>query len=265
MLASAELTVARDAARAAGEVLENLFRRTISVQGKDPDARFNLVSAADLEAERAIVQVIRNNFPTHAIHGEELHRDPFESNDLWVIDPLDGTNNFVHGIPHFAVSIAYCCAGQPRCGVVFNPARRDWFEAVRGQGAWHNGQAVRVAASQSLDEVLIGVGFYYDRGAMMEATLDALRDLFRCQIHGMRRFGTAALDLSHVACGYYGGYFEYLLSPWDFAAGWLIVEEAGGTVSDCQGQPLVLRKTGVLATNAHLHPAMLEIVRAHLP
>jgi myo-inositol-1(or 4)-monophosphatase len=122
---------------------------------------------------------------------------------------------------------------------------------------------VHVSDAARLDQVLVGVGFYYDRGAMMEATLAAIADLFRQQIHGIRRFGTAALDLCHVACGLYGAFFEYQLSPWDFAAARLILEEAGGQVTTCLGAPLPLAKTHVLGSNGHLHPAVLEIVQRH--
>jgi myo-inositol-1(or 4)-monophosphatase len=151
-----------------------------------------------------------------------------------------------------------------QCGVVWNPARDDWYEATRGGGAWHNGNRMQVSDATRLDQVLVGVGFYYDRGAMMEATLAAIADLFRQQIHGIRRFGTAALDLCHVANGLYGAFFEYQLSPWDFAAARLILEEAGGQVTTCLGDPLPIAKTHVLSSNGHLHPAVLEIVERHV-
>lgn len=184
---------------------------------------------------------------------------------LWVVDPLDGTTNFVHGIPHYAVSIAYYHRGVPQCGVVFNPSRDDWYEATAGGGSFHNGKAVSVCQAETLDKVLVSVGFYYDRGTMMEATLAAVRDLFYEHIHGIRRFGTAALDLAQVGCGLFGAYFEYQLSPWDFAAGSLFVEEAGGRVTTCSGSPLPLRKTDVLASNSRLHDRVQAIVGPHLP
>jgi myo-inositol-1(or 4)-monophosphatase len=184
---------------------------------------------------------------------------------LWVVDPLDGTNNFAHGVPHVAVSIAYCRNGQPQCGVVLNPIREDLYTAAAGQGAWHNGRPCRVADHQRLNESLVAVGFYYDRGEMMQATLAAVAEMFRNQIHGIRRFGTAALDLCAVGCGQYGVYFEYELAPWDFAAGWLFVREAGGRVSTCTGQPLLLQRTSILATCPGLHGPALEVARRHLP
>lgn len=260
-----ELETAGKAARAGGEVLMKFFREGVVAEQKNDTETYNLVSAADIEAEQAIVDVIRREFPGHAVLGEESHHDDVRAEHLWVVDPLDGTTNFVHGIPHYAVSIAYYHHGKPKCGVVFNPSRDDWYEATAGSGAYHNGRPAHVCKSETLDKVLVGVGFYYDRGEMMEATLDAVRDLFHAQIHGIRRFGTAALDLAQVGCGLFGGYFEYQLSPWDFAAGALFVEEAGGRVTTCLGEPLPLRKTDLLASNIPLYDELQALVGKHLP
>ena len=259
------LSIAGDAARAGGEVLAKYFAEGVVVDQKNDAESYNLVSVADVEAEQAIVDVIRRKFPDHSVLGEESHHDDVRAEHLWVVDPLDGTNNFVHGIPHYAVSIAYYHHGVGQCGVVFNPSRNDWYEATAGGGAFHNGSPANVCRDDALDKVLVSVGFYYDRGKMMEATLAAIGDLFREQIHGIRRFGTAALDLIQVGCGLFGGYFEYQLSPWDFAAGVLFVEEAGGRVTTCLGKPLPLKKTDVLATNSRLHDRISAIVGPHLP
>ena len=260
-----ELNIAGEAARAGGEVLTKYFKTGIIADHKNDTETYNLVSVADIEAEQGIVDVIRREFPDHAVLGEESHHDDVHAEHLWVVDPLDGTTNFIHGIPHYAVSIAYYHRGKAKCGVVFNPSRDDWYEATAGGGAFHNGKRVSVCESEALDKVLVGVGFYYDRGEMMEATLTAIRDLFRAQIHGIRRFGTAALDLAQVGCGLFGAYFEYQLSPWDFAAGVLFVEEAGGRVTTALGQPLPLRKTDLLASNGRLHDQVQRIVGPYLP
>ncbi len=255
-----ELEVAREAARIGGDIIAQKYHVGSAIRDKGVG---NLVSDADLESEQAIVAFLNRECPGHAILAEEEHADQAVAEHLWIVDPLDGTNNFAHGIPHFAVSIAYYRHGEPVCGVIWNPIRDDWYEAVRGGGARHNGAEASVAGHQRLHETLIGVGFYYDRGAMMEATLRCLADLFRENIHGIRRFGTASLDLCHVGVGYYGGFFEYELSPWDFAAGALFVEEAGGRVTTTSGAPLPLAKSTLLASNGHLHDAILPIVRGH--
>jgi myo-inositol-1(or 4)-monophosphatase len=259
---SAQIKVARRAALAGGDVVARCFREGVTVRQKEA---WNLVSDADVESERVIVNVIKQAFPDHAILGEESHHDDVGAEHLWVVDPLDGTNNFAHEIAHFAISIAYYRSGCPVCGVVYNPLRNDWFVAARGQGAFHNEQRARVAASRRLDEILVGVGFYYDRSAMMRATLAAIGDLFGQSIHGIRRFGTASLDLCMVGVGAFGAFFEYELSPWDFAAGRLFVEEAGGRVTTCRGGALPLSRTTLLASNGHVHEAMLTVVEPHVP
>ena len=264
---SRELDIAQAAARAGGDIVTRYFRDFANVpsESKPGEPSYNRVSAADVEAEHAIVNSIRQAFPDHAILAEEAHTAPADAEHLWIIDPIDGTNNFLHGLPQFAVSVAYYRAGQPQCGVIFNPVRNDWFVATHGGGAFHNGRRIQVATHTRLDEVLIGLGFYYDRGALMEATLTAIRDLFREQIHCIRRMGAATLDLCMVASGQLGAYFEYELSPWDFAAGRLMVEEAGGRVTTCAGDSLPLAKTHILATNTALHERVLAIVGKHLP
>ena len=257
-----ELEIAQKAARIGGDIVARYFREGVEIRSKDAH---NLVTDADIESEKAIVDCIRETFPEHEVMGEEGHTADVSAEHLWIIDPLDGTTNFAHQIPHFAVSIAYFFQGKPACGAIWNPIRDDWYLAARGQGATHNGEKVSAATETQLKDVLVGVGFYYDRGAMMEATLSAIRELFEQQIHGIRRFGTASLDLAQVGCGLFGAFFEYELSPWDFAAGQLFVEEAGGTITDCRGEELPIEKSSVLASNTHLHPAVLDIVKRNLP
>lgn len=257
-----EFEVCKKAARVGAETVAKFYRDGVTMRSKES---YNLVSDADIETEKRIVEVIHNAFPGHSVLGEEVYNSETDVEHLWIVDPIDGTNNFAHQVPHFAVSVAYYHNGEAVCGVVTNPVRDDWYETVRGEGAFHNGQRVQVGHQNSLDQVLVGVGFYYDRGAMMESTLDAMRELFGRNIHGIRRFGTASLDLCQVAVGMYGAYFEYELSPWDFAAGRLFVEEAGGRVTTCAGDPLPLKKTSVLASNTLLHEQTLEIVQRHLP
>lgn len=262
---SDELQLAYKAARLGGEILSTYFHKGVEIRSKSPEETYNLVSDADVKSEQAISSCIRKTFPNHEILGEEEESGSVDAEHLWVIDPLDGTNNFVHRIPHFAVSIAYYHRGVAKCGVVLNPVRDDCYWAEQGGGAFHNGRKLEVSPATKLSEVMVGCGFYYDRGAMMEATLAAVHSFFREQIHGIRRFGTAALDLCQVADGLFGAFFEYQLSPWDFAAGRLILEEAGGSITDGRGQPLELAKTSLLASNGALHSVALEIVQRHHP
>jgi myo-inositol-1(or 4)-monophosphatase len=273
-MTSHELQVAEEAARAGGAIAAGYFREDFAVFTKASTGAkvgYNLVSEADLKAERVIVALIREAFPGHAVLGEELHGGDgvsdsvLASEHLWIVDPIDGTNNFVHGIPHFGVSVAYYHHGQPVCGVMGNPVRDDWFRATRGQGAFHNGRPARVSENPRLEEALIGFGYYYDRGAMMEATLATVGDLLRREIHGVRRMGAATLDLGYVGLGCFGAFFEYELAPWDFAAGRLFVEEAGGKVTTGRGEPLPIAKTSVVASNGLIHEALLEIIAAHHP
>jgi myo-inositol-1(or 4)-monophosphatase len=194
----------------------------------------DLVSEADTGSERVIVDAIRSAFPDHAILAEEEHVADVDAEHLWIVDPLDGTTNFAHGLDHFSVSIAYYRDGVAECGVVHVPLRDEWYTAARGQGAYHGERPIRVASEDRLADVLIGVGFYYDRDKRMEATLAAIRDLFRGGIHGIRRFR-------------------------------LIVEEAGGRVTTCGGDPLPISSSTLLASNGRLHEAMLAIVTRHEP
>ena len=262
-----ELEVAYAAATTAGEILRKHFANLGNISlSSDQKESWDLLTVADVETEKAIIESIMKQFPDHEFLAEESSDEKFTADvreNLWVIDPLDGTNNFAHGIPHFAVSIAYYENAKPILGVIHNPISDDWYIAGQGRGAWHNGQRVQVNQHESLKETMIGVGFYYDRGEMMRSTLAAINALFEQQIHGIRRMGTAALDLAQVGLGRFGGYFEYKLKPWDFAAGILFVEEAGGMVTDCSGAPLKLQPSTILATNRHLHQTIREIVERH--
>lgn len=254
-----QMSVAIEAARAGADVLADYFRQGVTMRTKSSSA--DLVSDADVNAERAVAEVILRHCPDHAILGEEENTGDVSAQHLWVVDPLDGTTNFAHGIPHFATSVAYYKNGKATVGVVLNPITGDLWQAAVGEGATLNGEAISVSDEKRLSDSLVGTGFYYDRGAMMQHTLQSIERLFGQQIHGIRRFGTASLDLAAVATGRVGAYFEYQLHPWDFAAGRLLVEEAGGKVTNCAGKELPLASTTILATNGHLHEATLEQVR----
>jgi myo-inositol-1(or 4)-monophosphatase len=262
------LDVAMNAARAGGVTTQKYFAdlATAGIENKSVNEKDEgLVTRADIEAEQAIVAEIKKSFPDHQILAEEEHANDsgsaIDADHLWIIDPLDGTNNFANGMPHYGVSVAYYQKGAPYCGVVLAPETDDLFSAVQGRGAWHNGKQVHVNAQNELSQAMIGVGFYYDRGEMMRDTLAAIDSLFTKNIIGIRRMGTASLDLVQVGLGRFGGYFEYTLSPWDFAAGRLFVTEAGGQVTTCDGGEVPIAKSSILATNGLLHDKMLECIR----
>lgn len=261
------LDVAVRAALAGGQICQSYFNDKLTFESKDVS---NLVTQADIESERKIVELIKQAFPDHAILAEENEKADLESPHLWIVDPLDGTNNFAHQVPHFAVSIAYWKDGQPECGVIFNPVRAELYYAQRTQGAYSYSQhatdtRLQTSSAKKMSDSLIGCGFYYDRGEMMRSTLRAVEACFVKNIHGIRRFGTASLDLIQVAAGRFGGYFEYRLAPWDFAAGRLMVEEAGGQITTCKGDVLSLDQSTILASNGVIHDELLEIVRHHHP
>jgi len=255
-----ELEVALEAARRGGAIVSRYYHEGVEIRYKEAA---NLVSDADVESEQAVAATIRAAFPGHVIIGEEVHSGDTLAEHAWIIDPLDGTNNFAHQVPNFAVSIAYCQRGRVMAGVVFNPVRDEWFSAARGQGATFNGKPIHVN-DERLEETIIGMGCFLDKGGLMDATLASVGDLYRAGIHGIRRFGAAALDLCSVAMGRYGAFFEYQLSPWDFAAGVLIVEEAGGRVTHCLGEPITMTRGSILASNGKLHEPMIAVVGKRL-
>lgn len=258
------LTLAKTAAFEGGEVLMRYLQEGVATRSK-AGAAYDLVSDADLESEQQIAKRLKSETPAYEMLGEEELEGAVDAEHLWIIDPLDGTNNYLHRLPHFAVSIAYYHLGRPKVGVVYNPARDDWYTAVAGVGAFHNGKRAEVSTAATLREAMIGCGFYYDRGDMMRRTLATIGELFEEKIHGIRRFGTAALDLCQVGCGQFDAFFEYTLAPWDFAAGRLFVEEAGGRVTDARGGEVSLAKTSMIASNGALHQAVEEITRKHHP
>ena len=259
---SENLDVALKAAEAACEIIRQHYGQQIERTNKVVSSQsLGLVTQADLDAEQAIIEIIRSHYPDHNFLAEEGHAQQSTEGQLWVIDPVDGTNNFAHGLPHFSVSIAYCEDGQTQCGVVANPVNGEICWAERGRGAWLGNRRVHVSSEKTLADTIAVTGFYYDRGAMIDATLATMRELFDLDIRGIRRFGSAALDLCYVGLGRFGVYFEYRLSPWDYAAGKLFVEEAGGLATSCAGKEIGLHPTSMLATNGHLHDAVLQVTR----
>ncbi|MDD5347085.1 MAG: inositol monophosphatase family protein [Candidatus Omnitrophica bacterium] len=247
------------AARAAGRVHKKYFRKKFKVRTKG--ASYDLLTVADTEAEKACVALIRKHFPDHNILAEENRYPLTGSEYTWVIDPLDGTNNFACGIPIFCSSVALMRKGEVICGAVFDVVHNELFSAGKGKGAFLNGKRIRVNAASTLKEAMLITGFYYDRGKEMIETLERIKKFFMRRILGLRRLGAAALDLCFVACGRAAGFWEFELSPWDYAAGKLIVEEAGGKVTGRYGEKTEVRdKAFIVASNKKLHPIMLEVI-----
>ncbi len=262
------LNIAVAAAHVGGEVLRRYFEQGVTIRDKSAGGgkTYDLVSDADVESERAIAALLQDAYPTHEMLGEEsLQRGDVDAENLWIIDPLDGTNNFAHRIEHFAVSIGYYERGRAMVGAIYQPLHDELFTVIRGHGAFRDGDRVQVSEADSLRQAMIGCGFYYDRGTMMRSTLAAIEECFSNDIHGIRRFGTASLDLCMVGCGQLDGFFEYNLSAWDFAAAALFVQEAGGRVSDARGGELPIGSTSVVASNGRLHDRLIEITTRHQP
>lgn len=216
----------------------------------------DLVTEADTASEKNIIAAIRSRFPDHAILAEESGLTKSNGNTYqWIVDPLDGTTNFAHQIPVFAVSIAFMAAGEILVGIVLNPATGELFTAVRGQGAELNKHPIRVSEEKNIGDSLLATGFPYDVKDRVGPIMERLR---RCvsAARGVRRLGSAALDLCFVACGRFTGFWEENLKPWDTAAGWLIAAEAGALVTDFSGRPYGLDKNQILAASPAIHPAM---------
>ncbi|MCX7623557.1 MAG: inositol monophosphatase family protein [Thermomicrobium sp.] len=248
--------VAIAAALAAGRLLRQQIGQVREIQYK---GAVNLVTEVDLASERLIVETIRAAFPDHAFFTEEgTARDALDAPALWVIDPLDGTTNYAHGYPMFCVSIAFVRYGRPEVGVVYQPVLDELFVAERGVGAFLNGERIRVSRHRELRSALLATGFPYDLERRREALAAFAR--FTLTSRAIRRDGSAALDLAYVAAGRFDGFWERELSPWDTAAGVLLVEEAGGTVTDYAGRPFRLDQGACVASNGLIHEAMLTTI-----
>lgn len=225
-------------------------------------SRNDLVTVADRAAETAILTEIEKRFPDHAVLAEESGwtRQDGEK-PTWIVDPLDGTTNFVHGIPQFAVSVGVAVAGRVEYGVILDPIKNDVFCAQRGRGATWNGAPCRVTSREGLEGALVATGFPFKAHELLDPYLGIFREVFlRCK--AIRRPGAAALDLAYTACGLFDGFFEFRLSPWDLAAGSLLVEEAGGAVSDMDGGGEFMASGNMLCGSAGVHSELLDVIAA---
>ena len=250
--------VAREAADAAGEIIRATWDRPKTIDYK---GAIDLVTSVDRESERTIVEIVHRNFPNHSILAEEATNvEGVENEYRWIVDPLDGTTNFAHGYPQLCVSIALERAGEVTLGLVDDPIRRERFSAVRQQGATLNGKAIRTSAANELDKSLLATGFPYDQREHADFYLSYFK-AFMTRSQGIRRGGSAALDLCYVACGRLDGFWEMKLKSWDTAAGALIVAEAGGKLSDFAGKPFSIWGNETLASNGLIHAEMLAALK----
>ncbi len=240
----------------AGRIIQKANAKPISIEYKSP---VSLVTETDKKAERVIIDIIKKNFPDHSILAEESAPSG-NSKCKWIIDPVDGTTNFAHRVPACCVSIGYEEDGLVKVGGVFNPLMNEWFWAERGKGASLNGKKIRVSKVKILAESLLATGFPYDRRERARYYLKFIEE-FMLKTHGIRRFGSSAIDLCYVACGRFDGYWEFNLQAWDQSAGALIVEEAGGRLSNFTGKPMSIYGKQTLASNGRIHEEMLRIIK----
>lgn len=259
------LTIALKAARKAAELIERSFERVdlIDIEEK---GRNDFVSDVDRQAEREIIYLLSKSYPDHKFLGEESgHSGAKESEYEWIIDPLDGTTNFLHGVPHFSVSIACKYRGQVEHAVIVDVMRREEFTASRGKGAMLNGRRLRVTNRRNLDGALIGTGIPFNGYSLdnIDSYLACVKDIAG-QTAGIRRQGSAALDLAYVAAGRFDGFWEMNLNQWDIAAGVLLVKETGGLISDFKGGNTFLESGHVVCGTPKVFKGLLQVVGKHM-
>ena len=247
---SETMTIVQSVAREAGHLQLRYFRNNPAFTEKGSER--NIVTEADLAVEKLVVERLRALFPDHNFMGEEHAYDATESEWCWVIDPIDGTTNYSKGLGHFAISIALAHEEKPVLGLVYNPVSNEMFHAIEGKGAQLNNQPIQASSETRLQKALLATGFYYDRDEKVKRTLRQLQRFFDIDIMGIRRYGSAALDLCFVACGRFDAYWELTLNAWDFAAGWLIACEAGAVVRAMDGGQPELRTMGLMAAGQAL-------------
>ncbi len=252
------------AIRAAQEAGHYLLEHRGNVRHIDTkSSAIDLVTEIDKESERRIIEIIRSNYPTHSIIAEEGGAQPTDSEYRWIIDPLDGTLNFTHGFPIFCVSIGLEYKGKLIGGVVYDPNTHELYSAERGSGAFLNGTRIRVSETDTMINGLLITGFPYNIHNNPDQTIERFTDFLK-EVQAVRRLGSAAIDLCYIAAGRGDGFWESNLKPWDMAAGIVLVEEAGGTVTGFRGEPITPFDNWIVASNGRLHRGMLEIIGRRL-
>ena len=257
------LRKAIEASRLAGEAIRHYSNKIdrLTIQNKDQN---DFVSEVDRQAEQIVVRALQRAYPDHTFLGEEGGRQGANSDYEWVIDPLDGTTNFLYGIPHFSVSVALKHEGRLAVGVVYDPLRDETFAAARGDGATLNGRRLRVSERPSLQNALLGTGVPFRSGQNLDLYLQTLKVLVP-ETAGIRRAGSAALDLAYVAAGRFDGFWEFGLKEWDMAAGALIVQEAGGLLGDMSGGTKHLDTGDIVAANPKVFKEMIKRLHTVMP
>ena len=256
------LKIAESAALKAGKVILQSIDRLDRVQIAEKE-NHDFVTDVDTKAESVIMEILQKTYPDHKILAEESGVSEGNEDNLWVIDPLDGTTNFIHGLPHFAISIAYIEQGKIQLGVIYDPIRDELFSGIRGKGATLNNKRIRVSQTSKLNKALIGTGFPFRNLEQFETYLRSFKALFP-STSGIRRNGSAALDLAYVAAGRLDGFWELSLEKWDMAAGILLIKEAGGLICDTQGTENYLENGNIIAANPKIFKAMLQILKPSL-
>ena len=252
------LRAATIAALEAGGIIREMYENPHQIRLK---GAIDLVTEADIASEKAILAILAQRFPGSIVLAEESSSDyeNIPAGPVWIVDPLDGTTNFAHGFPYFCVSIAYSVDKVSQVGVIYCPILDELFCAWQGGGAWLNGRRINVSGRDSLIESLVATGFPYDIQDNLAQVMSQLHRVLPA-VRDVRRAGAAALDLAYVACGRLDGFWEINLKPWDTAAGQLLVEEAGGTVTDFKGGSWTPYVPEVLAANGHIHSLLAELI-----
>jgi len=253
------LKTAVSAARLAGDIIiKNLGH--LSKEDIQTKQAFDFVTKVDRWSEAVIMQTIREKFPSHRFLTEETLKQDDTGEYRWIIDPLDGTTNYIHSYPNFSVSIALEYKSEIILGVVFDPLRDELFHAVYGVGSFLNNQKIAVSGITSLEKSLIATGFPFRAKEMIDHYLRAFKEIFR-EVSDIRRAGSAAIDLAYIAAGRFEGFFELKLSPWDVAAGSILIKEAGGMITDFGGGGEYLSTGNIVAGNKNIHPELLKVVK----
>ncbi|MGD8428515.1 MAG: inositol monophosphatase family protein [Balneolaceae bacterium] len=260
---STELSIARKAANAASEVIQKYRANnnfSVDLKGKN-----DLVTEADIKSEQKILSILQDAFPEDDIMAEETaQKNVIPKGRTWFVDPIDGTTNFAHGFPIYCVSIGLWENGEPKMGLVLEVSRKEYFTAISGEGAFLNGQKIKVSSVDSLGKAMIGTGFPYNDMSLVDDYVKFFQWLLE-NSQGVRRPGAASYDLCCVAAGRFDGFYEYALSPWDVGAAALLVEEAGGKVTDWEGNNNWLFGRRIIAGNKTVHEQLLEAIREHFP